>query len=180
MAVLAGQTPYYSGKTNSHQTPPGHPHRGIQTCWVTEAQVLQPSTRQSCQKHCVQMIHLYTCETQRRKKKKSPRRSPYPRKHPRRTLRGKLYRDNPHHSTGQWWCMHLIPALRKERPTYLCEFKGSLVYRGCSRAVKTTQRNSILEKKILVNKEFVSFHRYLLWVGGSLFQMETASVVTTQ
>ena len=31
--------------------------------------------------------------------------------------------------TGRaWWCMPLIPALKRQRQVYLCEFKASLIY----------------------------------------------------
>ena len=46
-------------------------------------------------------------------------------------------------SAGQWWCMPLIPALRrqKQRQMDLCEFEASLVYRVSSRKARATQRN---------------------------------------
>jgi hypothetical protein len=36
----------------------------------------------------------------------------------------------------QWWCMPLIPALRRQRQEDLCELEISLVYRVSSRMVK--------------------------------------------
>ena len=37
----------------------------------------------------------------------------------------------------------LIPALRRQRHVYLCEFKASLVYRASSRRAKATERNFV-------------------------------------
>jgi hypothetical protein len=45
----------------------------------------------------------------------------------------------------QWWHTPLIPGLERQRHVDLCEFKASLVYRASSRAVKGTQRNSVLK-----------------------------------
>jgi hypothetical protein len=44
---------------------------------------------------------------------------------------------------GQWWCMPLIPVLKRQRKEDLCEFKSSLVYRASSRIARATQRNPI-------------------------------------
>ena len=49
---------------------------------------------------------------------------------------------------SQWWCMHLIPALGKQRQANLYEFKTSLVYRVCSRTTKAVaQRNPVSANK---------------------------------
>lgn len=45
-----------------------------------------------------------------------------------------------------WWHLLLIPALRGR----VCEFKGSLVYRGSSRTAKAAQRNHVLKNQWLV------------------------------
>ena len=50
-----------------------------------------------------------------------------------------------------WWHMPLIPALRRQdRGRRFSEFKTTLEYRECSRALKPTQRNSVFKNK---NKE---------------------------
>ena len=41
----------------------------------------------------------------------------------------------------------MIPALRRQRQAYLCEFKASLVYTACSRIARATQRNPVLKNK---------------------------------
>jgi hypothetical protein len=40
---------------------------------------------------------------------------------------------------GQWWCMPLIPKLRRQRQRQadLCEFKANLVYEDNSRTGRT-------------------------------------------
>jgi hypothetical protein len=43
----------------------------------------------------------------------------------------------------QWWHTPLIPALRRQRPWELSEFKASLVYRVSSRTARVTQRNPV-------------------------------------
>lgn len=47
--------------------------------------------------------------------------------------------------TGRWWCMALIPALRKQRQMDLSEFKDSLAYKVNSRTV--TQRSSVSKNR---------------------------------
>ena len=37
---------------------------------------------------------------------------------------------------GWWWCMSLIPALRRQRQLDLCEFEASLVYRAGFKATE--------------------------------------------
>jgi hypothetical protein len=51
----------------------------------------------------------------------------------------------------------LIPALRRQRQVYLCEFKASLVYIVNSRTARATQRDLVSkEKKIYTkNSEFI-------------------------
>ena len=44
--------------------------------------------------------------------------------------------------TRRWWCMPLIPALRRQRQVGLCEFGASLVYRVSSRTAGLTSLNS--------------------------------------
>ena len=41
----------------------------------------------------------------------------------------------------------MIPALRRQRQAYLCEFKASLVYKACPRTARAvTQRNPISKR----------------------------------
>jgi hypothetical protein len=54
----------------------------------------------------------------------------------------------------QWWHAPLTPALGRQRQTYLCEFKASLVYRVNSRKAKATWRNPVSEKN--KNKKVLS------------------------
>ena len=52
--------------------------------------------------------------------------------------------DKDGRCTGRWWYRPLIPALRRQRPVDLCEFKANLVYTVSSRTAKTvTQRNPV-------------------------------------
>jgi hypothetical protein len=49
---------------------------------------------------------------------------------------------------GWWWCMSLIPALRRQRLLDLCVFKASLAYRVEFQDNQGyTKRNLVLEKK---------------------------------
>ena len=49
---------------------------------------------------------------------------------------------------GQWWRMHLIPALGRQRQVDLSEFEASLVYRVSSRRARAvTQRNPVSKNK---------------------------------
>ena len=47
-----------------------------------------------------------------------------------------------------WWCIPLIPALKRLRQADLCEFEASLVYRMSSRIARATQRNQVSGEKI--------------------------------
>ena len=54
------------------------------------------------------------------------------------------------------WCWHtlLIPALRRQKPVDLWEFKASLVYRASFRAARAvTQRNPVSKKKKKLHKK---------------------------
>ena len=42
--------------------------------------------------------------------------------------------------------MPLIPALRRQKQVYLCEFEASLVYKS-SRIARDAQRNPVLKEK---------------------------------
>jgi hypothetical protein len=57
--------------------------------------------------------------------------------------------------TGWWWCTPLIPALRRQRQVYLCEFEASLIYRVSSRTVSAIQRNSVSDKKDYVHRIYL-------------------------
>ena len=50
---------------------------------------------------------------------------------------------------GLWWCMSLIPVLRRQRQADFCEFEASLIYRVSSRTVRATlcERNSVLKNQ---------------------------------
>jgi hypothetical protein len=47
------------------------------------------------------------------------------------------------------WCIPANPALRRQRQANLCEFKVSLVYRACSRAVKLHKETLSLNQIIM-------------------------------
>lgn len=64
---------------------------GIQSCWVSQAQLLYPSPRKPCQRQCVQMHCSCTSDPQRRKK--SHGENPHLRNHPWKTLGSRIYRD---------------------------------------------------------------------------------------
>ena len=47
-----------------------------------------------------------------------------------------------------WWHRSLVPALRRQRQTDLCEFEASLAYKVSSRTARTvTQKNLVSKKK---------------------------------
>lgn len=47
-----------------------------------------------------------------------------------------------------WWCMPLIPTLRRERQVGLCDLEASLVYRVTSKTAKATQGNPVLKNPL--------------------------------
>jgi hypothetical protein len=51
--------------------------------------------------------------------------------------------DSIQHKVGQWWCIPLIPALRRQRQADLCEFETSLPYRASLSKTRVTQRNLV-------------------------------------
>lgn len=71
---------------------------GIQSCWVSQAQLLYPSPRKPCQRHCVQMHCSGTSDPEAMEKNR------HPRKHPWRTLGSGIYRDK----TYEFWLSVLI------------------------------------------------------------------------
>ena len=50
-----------------------------------------------------------------------------------------------------WWCMPLIPALRKQRHANIYKFKASLVYTTSSRTARDTQPMCIQHRNPMLN-----------------------------
>lgn len=46
-----------------------------------------------------------------------------------------------------WWCTLLVPALRTQKPTDLCDFQASLDYKGSFLIARAPQRNPVLKKQ---------------------------------
>ena len=49
----------------------------------------------------------------------------------------------------------LIPALRRQRQTDVCEFKASQVYRASSRTARATQRNPVIQTLLPTKEDMV-------------------------
>ena len=50
-------------------------------------------------------------------------------------------------NSWMWWCMSLIPSLKRQRYAYFCEFEASLVYKMSSRTVRTVIQRKFVSKK---------------------------------
>lgn len=64
----------------------------------------------------------------------------------------------------RWWPTPLIPALKRQRQSDLCEYEARLVYRDSSRTARATWRNPDSEKK--GEKKSFIFLLMAIWLVG--------------